>query len=569
MEKSREGNQNNTHIVKAVRIEPPEVDEYYLISEREKVQVLSLEDDNSAEVLFQNEKYPRVVNYFDDWELLPYEKIKNQIIEVREQNKRPFLIKKEVASLVIESLCKHGFFAWSNEESYYFRNKDHKLFSVNSIAFQAFVEFSFGLNSTEIEYKYLIESIKAYAYREKTVTVYNFCFYNRYLSCLYISSFDGMMYRLNGYIVESVPNGTDGILFIDDPSWESFEYLGQNIRSGYVSELLVDTINFTLSTEVLLLPSEQRGFWLLNIFSLFFESLLPTKPLTLFLGQKGSGKTSTLSWILSLFFGSKVRVLSMGKDKEDAFLASICNEYLVVYDNVDGKILWLNDHLAAVATGSGIIRRKLYTTNEKSKMFPRVFIFLTSRTPNFKRDDLADRMLIFNVETFKEFKSEEQLRKERADKRNELMTELLNDLNTIVQHLKTDGNPEFKTNHRMADWAKLVCRIGRVVGVENKIILALEKLQHDQSEFLLGDEPIAQALELWTGIPGYEARSLTAKELLDELGSAFPEIRSTYRSPKSLAQKLTHIEKNLKIYYEIKTEKEEGKAKTYSFSKRK
>src|SRR3989339_33084 len=511
MEKSREGNQNNTHIVKAVRIEPPEVDEYYLISEREKVQVLSLEDDNSAEVLFQNEKYPRVVNYFDDWELLPYEKIKNQIIEVREQNKRPFLIKKEVASLVIESLCKHGFFAWSNEESYYFRNKDHKLFSVNSIAFQAFVEFSFGLNSTEIEYKYLIESIKAYAYREKTVTVYNFCFYNRYLSCLYISSFDGMMYRLNGYIVESVPNGTDGILFIDDPSWESFE----------------------------------------------------------FLGQKGSGKTSTLSWILSLFFGSKVRVLSMGKDKEDAFLASICNEYLVVYDNVDGKILWLNDHLAAVATGSGIIRRKLYTTNEKSKMFPRVFIFLTSRTPNFKRDDLADRMLIFNVETFKEFKSEEQLRKERADKRNELMTELLNDLNTIVQHLKTDGNPEFKTNHRMADWAKLVCRIGRVVGVENKIILALEKLQHDQSEFLLGDEPIAQALELWTGIPGYEARSLTAKELLDELGSAFPEIRSTYRSPKSLAQKLTHIEKNLKIYYEIKTEKEEGKAKTYSFSKRK
>jgi len=376
-----------------------------------------------------------------------------------------------------------------------------------------------------------------------------------------------MMYRLNGYVVEAVPNGTDGILFLDDPSYEPYEYLGEEIKTEYLSKLYVDPINFTLSKDVLLSQGEQRGFWLLNIFSIFFESLLPTKPIALFLGQKGSGKTSTSSWLLSLLFGSRVRVLSMGKDKEDAFLASICHDYLVVYDNVDGKISWLNDHLAAVATGAGIVRRQLYTTNTSIRLSPRVFIFLTSRTPNFKRDDVVDRLLIFNVETFKKFESEEQLRKERADKRNEVWSELLNDLNSIVKHLKKEDGSEFKTNHRMADWAKLVWRIGKIVGVENKIELALDKLQHEQSEFLLEDEPIAQALEIWTDIPGYEVKNLTAKELLDELGAVFPEIKNTYKSPKSLAQKLTHIEKNLKIFYEIQTDREEGKAKTYSFRK--
>ena len=543
---------------------PLEVWEYYYTDDCKKALVVGLEDDGYVQVQFDGENNIKTVLYNSAWELLPFESVKREVKELRLGEGKLFSIKSKVANCIISCLNKHGFFAWHNGESYYFRKSDCKLFQVDSIDFQAIIEKNFGLNSTEAEYRYLIKRINTRAFDEKKVLVRKFCLYDRLSGNLYISRFDGRMYKLDGKYVELVPNGTDQILFMDDPIYEPYEYLGTNI-TGSLTELLVDPVNFSLSKDVLLTPDEQRALWSIDMYSIFFESLLPTKPITLFLGAKGAGKSSTLSWFLSTLFGSKMRVQSMGKDKEDAFISIICHDYIVVFDNVDGKITWLNDHLAAIATGAGIPRRQLYTTNTIIKLYPVVFIFLTSRTPKFKRDDVTDRLIIFNVETIPTYKSEEELKKERSDKRNEIWTEMLNDLNIIVKHFKEDDGSGFKTTHRMADWAKFAWRVCKIIGGEKELLSALEKLQQEQSEFLLEDEPIAQALELWIDLPGNEGKKVLAKDLLEELGDVYPALRNSYGTPKSLAQKLSHIDKNLKAFYETKSEKVDGKPIMYMF----
>ena len=85
------------------------------------------------------------------------------------------------------------------------------------------------------------------------------------------------------------------------------------------------------------------------------------------------------------------------REREDAFVAAITNNYIVIFDNVDGKMAWVNDRLATAASGSLILRRRLYTTNEVAIYQPKCFIGLTSRDPRFKRDDVADRLVILAV----------------------------------------------------------------------------------------------------------------------------------------------------------------------------
>jgi hypothetical protein len=67
-------------------------------------------------------------------------------------------------------------------------------------------------------------------------------------------------------------------------------------------------------------------------------------------------------------------------------------------DNVDGRIKWLNDKLAVVATGGNLEKRILHTTNQH-KEFPIIStVALTSRTPMFRRDDIAERLQIVSLD---------------------------------------------------------------------------------------------------------------------------------------------------------------------------
>lgn len=497
------------------------------------------------------------------------EALKAQIDLIRTDVDIPVFEQRRIISqLIITNLKTKGFFIIAGTGSYFwFYDKLKRVFTLDSAYFLSLIEDWYGLNASEPEYKYLAEALRTEVeLNGKQCEVYHFARYQE--GTLFISRFNGEVYHLDGEEIRLIPNGAEGIIFFDEPEWESYEYLTGETHH-YLYPLLIAPINFA-GKDVGLAPEDQRVLWQLWLYSLFFESALPTKPILLFLGEKGSGKTSTLRWLLKWLFGAKADVHSLAKQKEDAFIAVVTDSYLAVFDQVDGRITWLGDHLAALGTGTSIALRKLYTTNQKLVYHPKVFLALASRTPQFKRDDVVDRLLLFRVDRIRSFKSERRLLKERLEVRNELWTEMLNDLNEIVKALKEDQE-SLTGNYRLADWAELSWKIAKIQGIEQEFLDIASKLEAEKSTWLLEDDPLYLGLDLWLNDTN-EGKEVDIQALFTELEQACESnnIKWTYNTARSLAQRISRVRSNLQDFFEvnIRQRKHKGRRNAYSFSRR-
>lgn len=494
--------------------------------------------------------------------------IETKIESVRKEKElASFEKKKIIAEIVIDDLRSRGFFINAVGEYYWFWNERKRVLPLGSTYFLSLIENWYGINASEVEYKYLAESLRTAAeLTGKQTEVFKFARYQS--GKLYISKFSGQMYRLDGNQITVLPNGEDGVFFLDDPDWESFEYR-PNTAENYLKSLLVDPINFADDPVIALSPDEQRFVYLQWIYGLFFESVLPTKPILVLLGEKGSGKTSTLQWLLLTLFGSKAKVQSLIRNKEDAFISTVTTNYLACFDNADGRVTWLNDHLATLATGARYTFRKLYTTNTSVSYTPHVFLALTSRSPHFRRDDVADRLLLLRVSRIPNFKSEWELQSERLNLRNEIWSELLDDLNTIVETLKSSSNPDH-TRFRMADWASLTYQIAESLAKGDRWLKILGRMESEKSRFILEEDPLYVSLDIWMNNSQNIGREVDSKTLFRELSTICKaqNLSWNYKNARSLAQRITNIESNLSDFFRIATRVESsGRRKVYRFER--
>jgi hypothetical protein len=475
-------------------------------------------------------------------------------------------VRSTISYIVINVLRANGFFVRAPESRYYFYSPTKELLPLDSFAFGALLNTLFGLNQSEVEFTYVLAdaNTEAHAKGRKT-TVYQFAFYNKREHVLYLDRFNGTIYRLDGERVDVVDNGTDEILFIHSPTWEPYEYLEGVGDMDQIAPTLIDDINF-VSEGTMLTPEEQRLCFSLWLTTVFFESRQPTKPLLLLVGEKGSGKTTALRRVLHLLFGRWADVSTMERDREDAFTAVITNYPLAVFDNVDGRIPWLNDRLATAATGGLIQRRRLYTTNELASYFPKCFIAMTSRLPTFKREDVADRLLILTVGRLNSFRSEEEMLAKVDSKRNELWTELINDLNEVIVWLKK--NPSRRASgFRLADWASLCLEIAESQGLAEVFLKILGKLSQQQSTFVLEDDPLYVCLQIWLDDHANQGKKVDASQLFGELRNVASSHNMDwpYQNVRSFAKRLGNIRSNLQDFFDIDTKLDARKRRWYSF----
>ena len=482
--------------------------------------------------------------------------IKAQIEEIRKNKyEKAFRIKRQVSDLVIDDMREHGRFYRTPTDQYYWFSRDFKrLCEVGDKFFEQLVNDRYGLNKSEVEYEYLIADMETEAGRRgKKSDVYRFAYYDKENHVLYIDRNDFQMYRLNGKSIELLPNGADGVLFITDPQNEPFEL--KNIgESEYLRPLIIDPTNFVQGEHVNLNPDEQRYLFQIWLYTLFFEELQPTKPIQVFLGAQGSGKTTRQRSIGVWFFGQRFNVQGIGG--EDDFIATITHNYFAVFDNVDAYKDWLNDRLAQAATGQRIEKRELYTTNRLVRYYPRCFLSLNSREPKFKRPDVVDRLLLFRVQRLEKFVSESRLIGEIQKYRNELWTEMLIDLNQIVAALKEDNEP-FLSQHRMADWAELGWRIAKTQDAGDYFVQLLEKMNREQSQFVLEEDPIFLCLDIWVNKPGNQGRQVTASTLYYDFQiiAEQEKISFTFKSAKSFGRRLHSILSNLEEFFNVEAKK--------------
>lgn len=154
-----------------------------------------------------------------------------------------------------------------------------------------------------------------------------------------------------------------------------------------------------------------------------------------------------------ILFGSKYNASCIPSKPED--FDTIITSQLVIWDNVDTGKSWLNDKLAMVATGQNIEKRMLYTTNEMVKSPAKTYLVVTSRTPQFTRNDVADRIIGIYLAKVGGYIPENDVMVDVIDNSNEIMSYIILKLQKVLQAFQTTKERKYQTKFRIADFAIL------------------------------------------------------------------------------------------------------------------
>jgi len=480
-------------------------------------------------------------------------------------------VDKAVTDLVREDLLSCGELYHDDVDAYVFLREQGLLLTLDiestDLRMLMFRRYDFG--PTEADLKSIIGRLHMQTLLTgHRTTVHLLSHYDRRKSTLYLSNLGGSIYRISPGQVELVPNGTDGVLFATRPQWEPFELLDDMPDDDHspIHELLLGPIRFA---EGPLAPDQQRLTLMLWLYSMFFPELHFTRPILALIGDRGSGKTSALRRIGQTIFGRDFNVTPMPDDPKD-FDAAVTNEQFVAIDNADSRRPWQEDRLAVACTGGKISRRKLYTTNEMVEYPVSAWLALTSRTPTFKREDVADRLVPLHLDRHQTFTPESEILSEIRARRNELMTELVWHLYAIVAALHAQRTHRCRTSLRLADFGDFGLRVARAQGWSNKMKSILGVIGGKQLDFATDDDPLIEVIGLWLrDDPERNVdREMAPEDLLRELrktAEACEIACGALDSTRSLAQSIRGRRSSLENLYGLSERTLGGRRRLRSF----
>jgi hypothetical protein len=160
------------------------------------------------------------------------------------------------------------------------------------------------------------------------------------------------------------------------------------------------------------------------------------------------------------------------------------------------------DRLATASTGGDVKIRKLYTTNDDLSYKLNCYVAINSISAKFRRDDIADRLLIFNLERRQgQFVPESDLVSQIMENRDKLLSAYLVLCNRIVGHITEHGLDTGKNyEFRLADFARfggLACEAIWGKGGRDHFMSALEEMSNSQTDFTLEGDILWEPLSVW------------------------------------------------------------------------
>jgi hypothetical protein len=464
--------------------------------------------------------------------------------------------KRIIAGVVVHSLRERGrILAPRGESPYYFYRPESRVYRLTDDEFYGLLEAEYDI-ADDREGKLVLSRIERVAARDgEQVDVHRVGFWNDETGALCVHDRAGGYFEVSADDINHHENGADGVFFLPAADAEPIEYVPADERDSLdefelpgelpgadddrhaYRRTLVNRANVKHGGG--LSASDQRALIDLYLHALPFMNRIPEKPILAFTGVKESGKTASMRAIGQFINGTQwdVRVHA---DEED-FWAAVSNNAVVAYDQLDSQPPWLNDGLAAVATGTTYTKRKLYTTNDEATYRPRSWLAVNSRDPHFTRDDVASRLLILQFDQLSDKYGRRSFLAPLHDHYEAHWSSYLDRLQEIVAVMAGDSETE-PSAFRMADWASVARDAAEPLGYNPEYVDAvIDRLKDQQAAFALESEPTYQALQALARETGGGTR-YTAADLHDELEDVASDHGLGYdrTSSKSLATWIRH-----------------------------
>jgi len=285
-------------------------------------------------------------------------------------------VKSRNASEAIEAgLRESGKLFHTADESptfYYQDAESREVVDLRGGDFAGLIVRRFGVNPAEKLFPYLRHYLEAVVRTEPPVPVYRSYLFTDD-GVLYIHAGPGLVLALNGETIESERNG-DNVLFVGSG-------LGLKStpkpRGGDCIKRIAGDVSFDAG---LISERHQRVLFEYMVRALPFLDRIPVRPIPVFVGTKGSGKTLAQRRILKMYLGPDADVSTL-ETRRDAEVAA-ANTYAMALDNLDDAPRWVNDWMATTSTGVRIPRRELYTNNQQEVLSPKCWLLVNARTPN-------------------------------------------------------------------------------------------------------------------------------------------------------------------------------------------
>lgn len=458
-----------------------------------------------------------------------------------------------------------GIVIYADQQPYGFDGLKHRLYRVDArdAQFRAFLAVRYGLLPTEDLTRDVVGAMETFTVEQGLPReIRRFAYFDKKDEVLYLSRYNGDAWRIDGNIVTTVHNGR-GVVFADDDGGLPCSNVTVGAH-GVLFPHLIDNLNYTPTTTTGMSVDDQRCMFACWIFALALGELLPTKPLLLVEGEKGSGKTISVQRVQVALFG-KASTMTVTQNGEEDFGVTLLQQALALIDNTDTLVEWLQDSICAYSTGGGWRRRQLYTNKGQVEIKPQAFIALATKNPaTFRRDDVADRCLIMRLERRHDnFTAAEVLFGQILADRDLILGEYLYYLNAIVAEIRK-GLPTVSSAYRMADFARLAHVIGPVLGFSSDSVdQMLQSMQHERDELTNERNPLTDLLDKWLEDTRNNGRSIRLVDLHSELSALAQKHHiHFYRTSKTLGKRLRDSEESLAILFKI-THKDVAGTATY------
>ena len=330
---------------------------------------------------------------------------------------------------------------------------------------------------------------------------------------------------------QAVEIDADGWRVVDEPSLWFLRGSMKALPAPHSGGSLMDLREFvnTSDEDFVLLAG-----WLL-------ASLAPdiAYPILAISSEQGSGKTTLTNLLKSLIDPDGTGGIAPFKDA-DALCAAASSRHVVAIDNLSRISGEDSDHLCRVATGMGIVRRKLYTDGETYESYIRKPLILNGIAFAPDRADLLDRCFpisLLPLTTGRRRDRELQAAFEKA--RPGILGALLTAVSAALRERDYDPTPAV----RMIDAAAFVMRAEKggalpwAPGTFERVLMAKER--EKQVEAVTGN-PIGRILLELAGERAWEGY---VKTLFDQVKSrADDEERMTLpKSPRGFGIALTRL----------------------------